>query len=188
MTLGYNRVKHQGASADFPPERADWRRQAFGRNGVGRHGLLCFASEYEVETKRGGEGGRFVVRTSEGKEPFVLVKQDLFEAQGHGTALSAMAVRNLPAPERIRNVLSARFLHDPRFTVVVNGISVPLWEHSGLIDRNTLGVDGSNVEVFFIDSTKAARTTQHQGIAFWIAGRLLGVPLLGRRYSGRDGR
>ncbi len=189
MTLGYDRVKHQGASADFPPERADWTRRAFGRNGVGRHGLLCFADEYEVETMRAGRGGRYLVRTSEGKEPFVLVNQRLFKAETHGTVLSATVLRNLPDPDRIRKVLSARFLHDPRFTVVVNSISVPLWEHSGLIDRDTLAVNGATVEVFFIDSTRAARTTQHQGIAFWIGGRLLGVPswILGTR-AVMDGR
>ncbi len=43
MTLGYNRVKHQGLNAEFPPERASLKRPAYGRNGVGRHGLLCFA-------------------------------------------------------------------------------------------------------------------------------------------------
>jgi hypothetical protein len=176
MTLGYDRVKHQGSSADFPPDRTDWNRRAFGRNGVGRHGLLCFADEYQVETLRDGQGGEFLVRTSAGSEPFVLAKQRLFKAKGHGTTLTSMVNRNLPDVERVRQVLSARFLHDPRFKVVVNGVSVPLWEHSGLVDRTTLAVNGADVEIFFIDSTRAARTTQHQGIAFWIGGRLLGVP------------
>src|SRR5213075_2850275 len=27
MTLGYNRVRHQGADAEFPPERRDFRRR-----------------------------------------------------------------------------------------------------------------------------------------------------------------
>lgn len=176
MTLGYDRVKHQGQAAEFPPERSDWRRTAFGRNGVGRHGLLCFADEYHVRTFRAGRGGDFTVRTSSGQEPFILSKERLFKAEGHGTTLNATVTRNLPEAHRIRRVLSARFLHDPRFTVMVNGVSVPLWEHSGLIDRTILVVDGANVELFFIDSTRAARTTQHQGVAFWIGGRLLGVP------------
>src|SRR5688572_1318873 len=37
MTLGYDRVKHQGQNVEFPPERKDWVRRAYGRNGVGRH-------------------------------------------------------------------------------------------------------------------------------------------------------
>jgi len=47
MTLGYDRLKHQGSNVEFPPGRAVRPRKAYGRNGVGRHGLLCFADEYE---------------------------------------------------------------------------------------------------------------------------------------------
>ena len=177
MTLGYNRIKHQGVGADFPPERATWRRSAYGRNGMGRHGLLCFASKYHVETKRDGTGSRFVVATSSGTEPFTIEKFESFKPQGHGTILTAIATRNVPSADRIRDVLSARFLHDPQFSVHVNGKSVPLSEHTGLIDKTTLKVnDALSVEAYFIDSTKSARTTQYQGIAFWVGGRLVGEP------------
>lgn len=177
MTLGYNRIKHQGLNAEFPPERANWRRPAYGRNGMGRHGLLCFASKYLVETKRDGVGSRFVVATSSGAQPFVIEKFEGFKAQGHGTSLTAIASRNLPFADRIRDVLSARFLHDPQFAVYVNGKSVPLSEHTGLIDKTVLKVtDSLSVEAYFIDSTKSARTTQYQGVAFWVGGRLVGEP------------
>jgi hypothetical protein len=183
MTLGYDRVRHQGEKAEFPPDRTDWSRHAFGRNGVGRHGLLCFGDEYKVASKRDGSGGEYTVSTSQGNDPFILVKERLYDADGHGTTLKAKVARNLPSADRIREVISARFLHDPRFEVYVNGQSLELWEHSGLVDRKTLHVDGSTAEVFFIDSTEAARTTLHQGIAFWIGGRLLGTPswVLGSR-------
>ncbi len=42
LTLGYDRTKHQGRQAEFPPERKGWRRPAYGKRGIGRHGLLCF--------------------------------------------------------------------------------------------------------------------------------------------------
>src|SRR5271166_1576058 len=61
MTLGYDRVRHQGTSAEFPAERADWKRPAYGRNGVGRHGMLCFASNYEVRSRRDGTEATFSV-------------------------------------------------------------------------------------------------------------------------------
>lgn len=177
MTLGYNRIKHQGVSADFPPERVNWRRSAYGRNGMGRHGLLCFAPKYCVETKRDGTGSRFTVATSSGTEPFTIERFENFKSSGHGTVLTAIASRNIPSADRIRDVLSARFLHDPQFSVYVNGKSVPLSEHTGLIDKTVLKVnDTLSVEAYFIDSTKAARTTQYQGIAFWVGGRLVGEP------------
>lgn len=177
MTLGYDRTKHQGRKADFPPERQDWRRMAFGRNGVGRHGLLCFADQYEVETCRDGEARRFVVATSSGDEPFVLRSESPAGRRNHGTKLKARLERNLASADRIREVLAARFLHDPKFTVFVNERSVPLTELPGLVEQTTLKVkDKIDLHVTFIDSTEAARTVRHQGVAFWIGGRLVGEP------------
>ena len=177
MTLGYNRIKHQGKSAEFPPERSNWRRQAYGRNGVGRHALLCFADRYEVETRQDGKGVKFVVTTSSGRDPFVLNSEEKFELKGHGTRLTSYVDRNLPSLNKIRDMLSARFLHDPQFTITVNGKSVPLAEHTGLIDQKVLKVtEDVKVEAFFIDLKKAVRRTLHQGVAFWIGGRLVGEP------------
>ena len=44
MMLRYDRLKHQGPNVEFPAGRVLHRRKAYGRNGVGRHGLLCFAN------------------------------------------------------------------------------------------------------------------------------------------------
>lgn len=177
MTLGYDRVKHQGRSAELPPDRSDLRRTAYGRNGVGRHGLLCFADSYEVDTRREGRKSQFVVSAAAGEAPFVLVSERVSEGKGHGTRLAAVVQRNLPSADRIRDVLSARFLHDPQFKVAVNGKSVPLEEHAGLADRTVFQLSNQvSAEAFFIDSTKVARTTRHQGIALWVGGRLVGTP------------
>lgn len=177
-------MRHQGNEAEFPPGRAEWRRPAYGRNGVGRHALLCFARSYIVETRREGRGGRFVVSTASGENPFVLVSEATFDAEGHGTELRATVTRSLPTPDRMRDVLAARFLHDPRFQLFVNGHGVPLEDHSSLLERTPLRITETiNAEVFFIDSTLAARTTYHQGVAFWVGGRLVGEPswMLGDR-------
>lgn len=177
MTLGYDRVKHQGTWAEFPPDRTDWRRPAYGRNGIGRHGMLCFASAYEVRSRRDGTEGTFKVAIAAGHDPFVLQSEHVRSVRGHGTQLKAVVVRNLPSIDRASSVLSARFLHDPRFRVYVNGHSVPLSEHVGLVDSETLTFAQScKAEAFFIDSTKSARTTQYQGVAFWVGGRLVGDP------------
>ena len=177
MTLGYNRVRRQGLLAEFPPDRADWRRTAYGRNGIGRHGLLCFGDTYDVETRRDGKGGRFTVSTTSGDQPFCLTRQEAAEIPGHGTRLRVRVVRNLCDADKIRDVLSARFLHDPRFELVVNERSVPLAEHPGLIDRSELQVgEGIRLDVLFIDSAKTARTNQMQGVAFWVGNRLVGEP------------
>jgi len=184
MTLGYNRVRHQGLDADFPPERHDFRRRAYGRNGVGRHGLLCFGDTYEVETRRDGAGARFVVGITSGRDPFVLRSEQRFPSTGHGTKLSVTLTRHLPDSDKLLDVLSARFLHDPNFAVGVNGRTIPLEKLPGLLDQTVLDLgDGGTAKAIFFDSTKGARTTRQQGIAFWVGGRLVGAPswVLGTR-------
>jgi len=177
MTLGYDRVRNQGTLAEFPPERAGSKRPAYGRNGVGRHGMLCFASEYEVQTQKDGVRSNFLVETTSGKDPFRIAKQETQAASGHGTLLKARVMRRLPSPDHMSTVLSARFLHDPQFSVSVNGRSIPLADHGGLVNKKTLTFgDGCTAQAYFVDSTQAARTTQYQGVAFWVGGRLVGEP------------
>ena len=177
MTLGYDRVTHQGSWAEFPPDRAGLVRPAYGRNGVGRHGMLCFASEYEVITRRDGIQSTFVIEASSGKNPFRIASQSTAEVKGHGTLLKVRVTRNLPPVARVTSILSARFLHDPQFSVSVNGHTVKLAKHKGLVDHKVLTfADDRTAEAFFVDSTKAARNTQYQGVAFWVGGRLVGDP------------
>lgn len=54
MTLNYNRQKRQGKEVLFPPDVDQTKRIAYGRNGVGRHGMLCFSDSYTVETWKNG--------------------------------------------------------------------------------------------------------------------------------------
>lgn len=177
MTLGYDRVKNQGPLAEFPADRSGSSRPAYGRNGIGRHGMLCFASEYEVLTRKDGILSTFVVEATSGRDPFRIIKHETNAALGHGTTLRARVARNLPSVERVASVLSVRFLHDPQFSVLVNGRSVPLAEHEGLVNHETLNFDeGCTADAYFVDSTQSARTTQYQGVAFWVGGRLVGDP------------
>lgn len=177
MTLAYDRIKHQGPVVDFPDERKGWRRKAYGRNGVGRHGLLCFGDGYEVETWRGGKGAGFVIGTHSRENPFKIEMESAFLRQGHGTRLSVVVERQLPDPDRIREILSARFLHDPQFVVRVNGVSVSLADQLGLVERASLEIEGCPAaEAFVVDSMQAAKSTLYQGIAFWVNGRLVGTP------------
>lgn len=175
MRLGYNRLKHQGDSVLFPGGKSG-HRLAFGRNGVGRHGLLCFNDEYTVVTTADGKTSCFTISTHSGQNPFVLKSENVEDGTGHGTTLSVQVKRHLPDPDKILNVISARFLHDPKFRITLNGQTVPLEKLSGHIDRRDVSVGDINLTLHFIDSTKSARSTLYQGIAFWQAGRLIGEP------------
>lgn len=177
MKLGYNRLKHQSALVEFPPERRGWRRKAYGRNGVGRHGLLCFADQYSVETWREGKGASFDIGTQSEENPFKIEKEGSFIRKGHGTKLSVIVQRHLPNADAIREILAGRFVHDPQFVVRVNGVSVALADQTGLIEKQDLQIPGCPpAEAFVVDTMRTAKYTLYQGIAFWVNGRLVGVP------------
>jgi len=177
MTLGYNRLKRQGADVEFPSGRQRRPRKAYGRNGVGRHGLLCFGDEYTVETWRDGTLGTFLVATESGPSPFVLRSQTLGKRSGSGTRVSVKVARNLPDSDEILTVLAARFIHDPEFKVRVNGASRSFSDLDGKVSERSLSLsDGRAARVIILDSTRQHQSSVHQGVAFWVQRRLVGTP------------
>jgi hypothetical protein len=175
MTLGYNRLKHQGSEAEFPSERSSWHRRSYGRNGAGRHGLFCFADEYEVDTRREGEQCVIRVRLTSGKDPFEMPDVSRRPAEGHGTRLAVRVQQRLPEPDRVRDALSSRFLFDPQFRVFVNGVSIPLTEQPGLLDKSTLEIEEVTLQVVCVEGD-AGKAKYQSGVAFWVGQRLVGEP------------
>jgi DNA mismatch repair enzyme (predicted ATPase) len=175
MKLGYNRVKHQGKNVIFPPN-VQGKRLAYGRNGVGRHGLLCFDTEYTVITNSGGKKSTFKITTQDENNPFVIKEASFENSDKLGTRLEVIVTKNLPKSDKILQIISARFLHDPNFIVSINRQTVNLEQHSGLINTTELTVGEIKLTAHFIDSQKSARSTLYQGIAFWQSNRLVGEP------------
>jgi hypothetical protein len=177
MTLRYDRLKHQGPYVEFPSGRHVRPRRAYGRNGIGRHGLLCFADEYEVQTWCDAVLATFVVGTESGPSPFVLRSETLGQRNGTGTQLSVRVMRKLPDAEEILTVLAARFVHDPEFEVRVNGVQRSFNEIEGRVSEEVLDLGaGRSATVIVIDSTQLNHSSVHQGIAFWVQRRLVGSP------------
>ena len=175
MKLGYNRLKHQGKKVLFP-KGVYQQRYAYGRNGVGRHGMLCFNNEYKVITNSRGKKSEFTITTKSEKEPFIIKDQNFGTSGTTGTKLIVQVIKNLPKPEHILEVISARFLHDPNFKVSINGKTIQLEEHKGLIFSETISIGEIELKILLIDSKKARKSTLYQGIAFWQSSRLVGEP------------
>ncbi len=175
MKLGYNRIRHQGKNVIFPPN-VQGKRLAYGRNGVGRHGLLCFNSEYTVITDSQGIESTFVVTTHNEKDPFVVKEESFRNSNTFGTRLEVIVSKHLPKADKVLETISARFLHDPNFQLSINNQTVPLEQHSGLIDTSPITVGDITLLAHFIDSQKSAKSTIYQGIAFWQSNRLVGEP------------
>ncbi|MDR2589415.1 MAG: ATP-binding protein [Oscillospiraceae bacterium] len=177
MTLNYDRQKRQGKIVAFPPNVESYKRVAYGRNGVGRHGMLCFADYYSVETWQNGVCNKYDVAISSGREPFRITHKDTYSKQGNGTKVSAYVNRRLPNAADMTDIISARFLYDPKFIVKINGDHIDLLNHKGVYEQKDIVLEnGIKLHLTVIDSTKTALKSQQHGIAFWISGRLVGKP------------
>ena len=190
MTLRYNRLKNQGRKVVFP-NGVENNRIAFGRNGVGRHGLFCFGDEYTVITQKNGKKHTFKIKPNVKTQPFAVIDMKEEESSEHGTRLEVVVTKNLPRVDKITEILSARFLHDPQFRIIVNRTMLDISDLTGGQEPTELIIEGTNIELtaYFIDTTKAGKKSIFQGIAFWQSGRLVGEPswLLGKNMI-LDGR
>jgi hypothetical protein len=177
MKLRYNRLKNQGRYVAFP-EGVTGKRTAFGRNGVGRHGLFCFADDYKVITRKDGRQLIFQVKSNMDQNPIAATKEKEETCDNHGTRLEVYVSRNLPIVDKIREIISARFLHDPQFEIEVNHVKLNLDDLSGGVEPTEIDVEGTEIllTAYFIDTTKSSRKSIFQGIAFWQSNRLVGEP------------
>jgi hypothetical protein len=177
MTLNYDRQKRQGGTVIFPPDVENYKRIAYGRNGIGRHGMLCFADYYTVETWLDGLCNKYEISVSSGNEPFKITNWVSSYKEGHGTTISAYVHRHLPNALSMTDIISTRFLYDPKFIVKINGHQVDLLNHKGIHLKKEIKLDdGVKIHLTIIDSTKTANKSQQHGIAFWVGGRLVGKP------------
>jgi hypothetical protein len=189
MKLAYNRLKHQGIDVEFPDGVKATKRRAYGRNGIGRHGLWCFSHLYEVETWRDGIGNKFNISISSNEQPFIILDNGTFKRDGHGTRLSVLVNRNLPKVDDMLEILSARFLYDPQFVVSINDQKLDLSDYKNTTKDIIKVNDKIELLVTVVDSSKAARNTMQHGIAFWAGGRLVGEPSWSYgKYVFADGR
>jgi len=175
MKLGYNRLENQGKKVVFP-NGIDFKRYAYGRNGVGRHGLLCFNDEYTVITSKNALQSTFQITTQSEKEPFVIKEESSKKTNSHGTTLQVVVVKNLPKSSEINDIISARFLHDPNFKITINRNIINLATHAGIIKKIDFPFENYNFKIHLIDTKKSRKNTLYQGVAIWQSGRLIGEP------------
>ena len=110
LTLGYNRLKHQGIDVIFPEDVKDKKRIAYGHNGIGRHSMFCFNNNYQLETWKNNQCTKCDVALSDGDSAFKLTNVEESQKFGHGTKLSVFVTQNLPNINDCKQILSARYL------------------------------------------------------------------------------
>lgn len=179
-TLDYNRVVDEGTRSTPPAELKNApARNAYGRNGKGRHAAFKFSDPYLVSTWRDGKELTYEVRRGT-TQPFdVREVGSRSGVSGHGTRISATASDGVSFDaEAAREVIGTRFLADPNFVVTVDGTLVTFDDiPTRNIQKATVEIPGrGTVDIVVIDSQKADRTTRQHGIAWRVKSRLVGTP------------
>lgn len=178
LTLAYNRLEHQGKNVETTPERQYIKRIAYGKNGVGRHGMLCFADYYNIKTWKNGKCIDCDISLDSGNSPISIDNYKVYDKAGHGTILKTNIKEINFNENEIREILSARYLYDPEFRIFVNGLEVNLEDHSGLILNEEIKIlnDQIKLKIYIIDSSSTATKSKYHGVAFWVNKRLVGEP------------
>jgi len=177
-TLNYNRVAAEGELSLPPPELGTSKpRRPYGRNGQGRLAGFAFSDPYDVVTRAGGEEVTFQVKRSSGSLPFDWREISRRSSQGHGLEVRAtQATRTRLSAGTVREILGTRFLTDPDFTVVVDGVAVTFDDiPDGFLRESFVDVpDYGQARIVMIDAQRADRTTRQHGIAWHVNNRLVG--------------
>lgn len=95
MTIAYNRVTHQGQYIEYNSSKGKAKRLAYGRNGVGRHAMLCFDNKYQVDTWRDGKCNTYLISVDGGDSAFSIMQHTVSDKEGSGTRLTVKAVKNV---------------------------------------------------------------------------------------------
>lgn len=177
MELNYNRHSHQGIIVEFPKGNKNNKRIAFGKNGIGRHGMFCFGEDYNLETKKNGELLKYHITKSVGKQPFKALSEGNEKTKGHGTKLYTKATKIGLEQDKLIELIGSRFVTDPGFKLFVNSRHVTLTDLEHLCDKTDLPVEDIGVAIIRrFDSEKTGRLSKHHGVAWWVNRRLVGIP------------
>lgn len=176
MKMAYDRQKHQGVWAAFPPEVSLPKRRVYGKNGKGRLAGFCFGSEYFVKTCK--DGNSYTFRVSQGSEHPLLSKLEFIgKSDQTGTTVYANEIIDAQlTSEDVRTEIGMRFLTDPNFQVSVDGVKVdfldipPDQKEEFLIELEGL----EPITIIAINLDKSDRTTKLHGVAWQVNHRLVG--------------
>jgi hypothetical protein len=178
LTLNYDRRNEQGNFVEFPSGTRDRVRHAFGRNGIGRHAMFFFASEYHVRTAKAGRQIHARVRRSSGKAPFQIdILEDRRAGGTHGTEVWAKAEKVPLNAEAIGELIGSKFVADPDFKIFVNRREVTLTDLAHIEEKSRVDVPG--VGEFLVrrfDTERVGRTSKQHGVAWWVRNRIVGAP------------
>lgn len=177
MVIAYNRVDHQGENIEcIASDNTRIRRIAYGRNGVGRHSLVCFDDSYTIETWKDGYLNIYKISVYGENSPFSIENHTRLPKEGHGTKIIVNAIKHFPDSAAITKTLGYKFMFDPQFEVYVNETKVEYHNILRPDKEDTLKSKYGDLNISIYRIPDGEKNTSNNGIAIWVNGRLVGKP------------
>ncbi|WP_232239161.1 ATP-binding protein [Burkholderia oklahomensis] len=177
--MSYDRIAKGGATTAPPVGGEGLPRFVFGKNGKGRFASFCLTKNYQITSIKDGQ--KFVYKVSRTpNKPLITELVEFVEkdVEGHGTTITGEGeIRQINlSVEQARELLGGRFLANPSFKVILNGVPISFADISksslSIVDVDVPGY--GTVKIYHIDTRKADKTTKQHGIAWWVTNRAVG--------------
>ena len=177
MVIAYNRVDHQGEHIEFvASDNTRIKRIAYGRNGVGRHSLVCFDDCYYIETWKDGCSSKYTIAVSGGDSAFSIENFSQTLKNGYGTRIIVNAIKHFPDSLSISKTLGYKFMFDPQFEIYVNGMRVEYHNSLSPDKEDVINTRYGDIQISIYRIPEGEKATSNNGIAIWVNGRLVGRP------------
>lgn len=176
--IGYDR-QNISNSIEIEVNNKKIKRDVYGKNGLGKFSVFCFANKIEIETSKDGVFNVFEVEFN-GYSGFAIKHISTGESDWTGTKIIALESKNIRCPEgEVVSYLSQRFFTSKFFTVKVNTVTINFDNiPDSCMDYNkSIDLDEGQLSIMIIKKNDKDTTIRWSGILWRIQGRAVGKPL-----------
>lgn len=148
-------------------------RTVFGKNGIGRFALFCFADQYNIAVSKDGRQLEYTVAEIKESTPSILDIQQYNETKSSKTGVKYQFISSKCSfTNELVTDVAKRFVTDPDFKIYLNGSPITLFELNG---EKIYSNENESIIIYNVQSEESRRLA-FKGIAFWVSNRLVGKP------------
>ncbi|HEU6438188.1 MAG TPA: ATP-binding protein [Nitratidesulfovibrio sp.] len=179
LEVGYNRLIDQGDTVSVRLHDEELHRKAFGRNGIGKFAIFCFADKFMLSTSSNGKETRCTISKNIATSLFDINDVNEIDSIKTGTTIKTLEPTGVRLNEQhIISEIAQRFVFDENFEIIINGKKLTHDDiDSKLIQEETLHIDEENtIKITIITRKETDQTLRFSGIGWRVHGRLVGDP------------
>lgn len=172
--LSYNRLENQGKTVTLTYGNEEIIREAYGKNGKGRHAPFAFSNKYSVKTVKENKLSIFDIEID--SKGFTIEEQstkETDETSGTEITFDVDSRKNINF-EKLRETIATRFLKDESFKITLNRETINLTD---IDDENkkeiTCKFEDTEIKITQLESSTQTNYVKFSGLSWKIGNRLI---------------